>query len=111
MTNLTQTGKTKRDNYFQTGNRYYDALDTDWFSKVVDHVSMRIVAEYDTAQMTQPPPLGATTLGGNLPPIDGGHPIALFFCSGIDYRGVPEILPLRYLIQLVSNNPSFHFVA
>ena len=62
-TNLTQTGKTKRDNYFQTGDRYYDALDTDWFSKVVDHISMRIVLPTDTVQVTQPPPLETATLG------------------------------------------------
>ena len=65
-TNLTQTGKAKRDIYFQTGNRYYDMLDTNWFSKVVDHVSMRIVMPNDTVQMTQPPPLGTTTLGETL---------------------------------------------
>ena len=62
-TNLTQTGKTKRDNYFQTGDRYYEALDTDWFSKVVDHISMRIVSSSDFVQVTQPPALEASTLG------------------------------------------------
>ena len=61
-TNLTQTGKTKRDNYFQAGNRYYDALDTDWFSKVVDHISMRMMTSEDTVTITQPPSLEVTTL-------------------------------------------------
>ena len=62
-TNLTQTGKTKRDNYFQAGNRYYDALDADWFSKVVDHVSMRMMIPTDTVTITQPPSLENMTLG------------------------------------------------
>ena len=62
-TNLTQTGKTKRNNYFQAGDRYYDALDTDLFSKIVDHVSMRTITSADTVTITQPPPLEKTTLG------------------------------------------------
>ena len=62
-TNLTQTGKTKRNNYFQAGNRYYDALDADWFSKVVDHVSMRMMIPGDTVTITQPPSLEIMTLG------------------------------------------------
>ena len=62
-TNLTQTGKTKRDNYFQAGNRYYDALDTDWFSKVVDHISMRMMTAEDTVTITQPPSLEIMALG------------------------------------------------
>ena len=61
-TNLTQTGKTKRDNYFQAGDRYYDALDTDWFSKIVDHISMRMMTPEDIVKITQPPPLEVTTL-------------------------------------------------
>ena len=61
-TNLTQTGKTKRDNYFQAGHRYYDALDTDWFSKVVDHISMRMMTAEDTVTITQPPSLEIMTL-------------------------------------------------
>ena len=36
-TNLTQTGKRKRNAYFQAGERYYDALHTDVFSKIIDH--------------------------------------------------------------------------
>ena len=62
-TNLTQTGKTKRDNYFQAGHRYYDALDTDWFSKVVDRISMRMMRAEDTVTITQPPSLEIMTLG------------------------------------------------
>ena len=62
-TNLTQTGKTKRNNYFQAGDRYYDALDEDLFSKVVDHISMRTMTLEDTVQITQPPRLETATLG------------------------------------------------
>ena len=32
--NLTQTGKLKRDTYFQTGERYYDQLDDSYFSGI-----------------------------------------------------------------------------
>ena len=61
-TNLTQTGKTKRNNYFQAGDRYYDALDTDLFSKVLDHISMRTMRPEDTVKITQPPSLETVTL-------------------------------------------------
>lgn len=63
-TNLTQTGKRKMNNYFQAGERYYDMLDTDLFSKIVDHASMRMYnPATDIVKITQPPPLTTTTLG------------------------------------------------
>lgn len=63
-TNLTQTGKRKMNNYYQAGERYYDMLDTDLFSKIVDHASMRMYnPETDIVKITQPPPLATTTLG------------------------------------------------
>ena len=34
--NLAQTGKLKRDMYFQTGNRYYNQLDQDYFKDISD---------------------------------------------------------------------------
>ena len=37
-TNLTQTGKGKRSDYLQAGDRYWDRLDTDVFSKMSDHI-------------------------------------------------------------------------
>ena len=37
-TNLTQTGKGKRSDYLQAGDRYWDRLDTDVFSKISDHI-------------------------------------------------------------------------
>ena len=61
-TNLTQTGKGKRRNYFQAGDRYYDALDEDLFSKIVDHVSTRTYHPDDSGKITQPPRVEITTL-------------------------------------------------
>ena len=63
-TNLTQTGKRKRHNYFQAGERYYNELHTDLFSKIVDHASARMWnPATDIVNITQPPPLEITTLG------------------------------------------------
>ena len=61
-TNLTETGKAKRNTYVQTGNRYYDALHTDLFSKVIDHISTRAISSADTVKITQPPRLETTPL-------------------------------------------------
>lgn len=62
-TNLTQTGKLARSNYFQTGDRYYEMLRTDFFSKILDHTSYRVRHPRDNVIITQPPPLVTTTLG------------------------------------------------
>ena len=61
-TNLAQTGKTKRNKYLQAGERYYDMLHTDLFSKISDHVSHRMYHAGDIVKITQPPPLETTTL-------------------------------------------------
>ena len=61
-TTLTQTGKHKRNNYFQAGERYYSKLHTDLFSKIVDHVSTRTYTATDIVTITQPPPLETITL-------------------------------------------------
>ena len=62
-TNLTQTGKRKRNAYFQAGERYYDALHTDVFSKIVDHVSTRTFhPERDIVKIRQPSFLDSPTL-------------------------------------------------
>ena len=60
-TNLTQTGKAKRSNYFQMGDRYYDMLHTDLFSKISNHVFNRAI--YPGVVVTQPPDLETSTLG------------------------------------------------
>lgn len=65
-TNLTETGKLKRNSYYQAGDRYYDALDEDLFSKVVDHISIRTYTPQDTVTITQPPRVETTTLGETL---------------------------------------------
>lgn len=41
--NLTQTGKLKRDAYFQTGESYYVQLNTDYFSHISDDPLAQIV--------------------------------------------------------------------
>ena len=62
-TNLTQTGKQKRSNYFQAGERYYNELHTDLFSKIVDYASTRMWnPATDIVKITQPPPLEITSL-------------------------------------------------
>ena len=62
-TNLTQTGKAKRSTYFQTGDRYYEMLYTDLFSKIIDYTYSR---QDRPVKITQPPPLEITTLGETL---------------------------------------------
>ena len=61
-TNLTQTGKVQRSNYLQTGDRYYDMLDTVLFSKIDDYATNRMYTTSDIVQITQPPPLATDTL-------------------------------------------------
>ncbi|MCE2416342.1 ABC transporter permease subunit [Candidatus Poribacteria bacterium] len=62
-TNLTQTGKQHRHNYFQAGERYYNELHRDLFSKIVDHASARMWnPATDIVKITQPPPLEIITL-------------------------------------------------
>ena len=62
-TNLTQTGKAERSNYFQTGDRYYEMLHTDFFSEISDHISHRVHRPEDNVKITQPPLLATTPLG------------------------------------------------
>ncbi len=40
--NLTQTGKLKRDIYFQTGERYYKQLDDSYFSEISDDAMAQV---------------------------------------------------------------------
>ena len=41
--NLTQTGKLKRDLYFQTGERYYKQLDDSYFSEISDDAMAQVI--------------------------------------------------------------------
>lgn len=61
-TNLTQTGKGTRSNYSRAGDRYYDMLHTDVFSKIIDHATARIIRPEDTIKITQPPRVEIATL-------------------------------------------------
>jgi len=60
-TNLTQTGKGKRSDYLQAGNRYWDRLDTDIFSKISEHTYNK--HHHAGLKITQPSPLEITPLG------------------------------------------------
>ena len=63
-TNLTQTGKAKRSSYFEAGDRYYDTLQTELFSQIIDHASVRMFnPETDIVTIAQPPPLETPSLG------------------------------------------------
>ena len=60
-TNLTQTGKRKRSDYLQAGDRYWDRLDRDVFSKISEHTYKE--HRHEGVKITQPSPLETTTLG------------------------------------------------
>lgn len=62
--NLTQTGKLKRDAYFQIGRRYYKQLDEVYFSQVSDDpfAKMLNIALQAADQSKLPPILPPPTL-------------------------------------------------
>ena len=64
-TNLMQTGKEKRDDYFQAGARYWDKLDTDVFSKISGFQWHDSIADM-VKKITQPSPLETAPLGETL---------------------------------------------
>ncbi len=73
--NLTQTGKLKRDGYFQTGERYYSQLDDSYFSGISDDALAQIVqiaarlndsSESETDKIPPPPTLTEPTLSDTL---------------------------------------------
>ena len=73
--NLTQTGKLKRDGYFQTGERYYSQVDDSYFSEVSDDVlgqmmqlatRMNDSSESETDEIPPPPTLTEPTLSDTL---------------------------------------------
>jgi len=67
-TNLAQTGKIKKDNFFQTGERYYSQLDAEYFSKMSNQLMnlfTRRVIHIDTSnneKILPPPDLEDTSL-------------------------------------------------
>ena len=73
--NLTQTGKLKRDGYFQTGERYYSQVDDSYFSEVSDDVLGQIMQlatqmndsnESETNAIPPPPTLTEPSLSDTL---------------------------------------------
>ena len=73
--NLTQTGKLKRDRYFQTGERYYSQLDDSYFSGISDDALAQILqiaarlnesSESETDKIPPPPPLTEPSLSDTL---------------------------------------------
>ena len=73
--NLTQTGKLKRDLYFQIGERYYNQLDDSYFSGISDNVLEQLQRmanrlndsfESETEEILSPPPLTEPSLSETL---------------------------------------------
>ena len=66
-TSLAQTGKAQRSNYLQTGERYYDMLHANLFSKIDDYATNRMYnLATDIVKIIQPPPLETDTLAETL---------------------------------------------
>jgi len=73
--NLTQTGKLKRDGYFQTGERYFSQLNDAYFSEISDDALAQIMqiaarlnesSESETDKVPPPPPLTEPSLSDTL---------------------------------------------
>ena len=73
--NLTQTGKLKRDLYFQIGERYYNQLDDSYFSGISDNVLEQLQRmanrlndsfESETEEILSPPPVPEPPLSETL---------------------------------------------
>ena len=73
--NLTQTGKLKRDLYFQTGERYYSQLDGTYFSEISDDTLAQMLqlanrgnpdAKSEKNKITPPPTLTEPALSETL---------------------------------------------
>ncbi|MYK23276.1 ABC transporter permease [Candidatus Poribacteria bacterium] len=73
--NLTQTGKLKRDRYFQTGERYFSQLNDAYFSEISDDALAQILqiaarlnesSESETDKIPPPPTLTEPSLSDTL---------------------------------------------
>ncbi|MDE0555012.1 MAG: ABC transporter permease [Candidatus Poribacteria bacterium] len=73
--NLTQTGKLKRDIYFQTGERYYNQLEDSYFSEISDDAIAQVLQvmsrlndsdESETDKILPPPTLTEPSLSDTL---------------------------------------------
>ena len=110
-TSLTQTGKTKRGNYFQASDRYYERLDADVFSKIVDHVTARVIRPEDTVKIALPPSIGDCSFTGRISTIGRRCATPLFLCCGVDYSRVYEILSFRYMMLSTARNANTNRIA
>ena len=55
--NLTETGKIKRDTYFETGTRYYNQLEAEYFSEISDDQFAKMMRQNQPKpQKITPPP-------------------------------------------------------
>ena len=62
--NLTETGKIKRDTYFETGTRYYNQLEAEYFSEISDDQFARMTrsSQPKPKKVTPPPDMAETGL-------------------------------------------------
>ena len=79
-TDATQTGQGKRNTYFQTGSRYYEALDTEMFSKMAEGA---LVETEEIPSPQPPPPIMELTLGETLQHAALDLLLLCFFASGL----------------------------
>ncbi len=79
-TDATQTGQMKRNTYFQTGNRYYDALDAEMFSKMAEGA---LVETEEIPSPPAPPPIVALSLGETLQHAALDLLLLCFFAGGL----------------------------
>ena len=79
-TDATQTGQVKRNAYFQTGNRYYEALDTEMFSKMAEGT---LVETEEIPSPQPPPPIVELTLEETLQHAALDLLLLCFFAGGL----------------------------
>ena len=64
--NLAQTGKIKRNTYFQTGTRYYVQLEEEYFSEITDDdfatMARFVSGKAEPKKIAPPPDMTETTL-------------------------------------------------
>ena len=79
-TDATQTGQVKRNTYFRTGDRYYDALDAEMFVKMAEGA---LVETEEIPSPPVPPPIVALSLGETLQHAALDLLLLCFFAGGL----------------------------
>ena len=79
-TDATQTGQIKRNTYFQTGSRYYEALDAEMFSKMSEGALLEKEA---IPSPMPPPPLAGLTLEETFQHVVLDLLLLCFFAGGL----------------------------